>query len=142
MLSFPVLQHGSYLFTLQIFLAAAQRAGNDRELAVGCPLHQVFFSHIGQRADHDVLAVVTDQLGRHAFESAAKKQVQKEGLQDVVAVVAQRDFGRAQRIGDPVQDAPPQATAQAAHRLTLGYFVLDDGIGVLVFDVKRHAGLL
>ena len=39
-----------------------------------------------------MVSAVAHQFGRHAFELAAKEHIQKESLQDVVAVVAQRNF--------------------------------------------------
>ena len=38
-------------------------------------------------------AVVGDELRRHRRELAGEEQVQQERLQDVVAVVAERDLG-------------------------------------------------
>jgi hypothetical protein len=105
------------------------------------PTDQVFFSHIGQRADDGVFAIVAHQLGWHALELAAEEHVEHQRGQDVVAVVAQRNFGCTQLARDPVQNAPAQAAAQAAHGFAFGNLVSDDGVGVLVLDVKRHAQL-
>jgi hypothetical protein len=63
----------------------------------------------------------------------------KEGLQHVVAVMAQRDLGGAQLVGHAVQNAAAQPAAQAAHGLARCDLVLDDGIGVLVLDMERDA---
>jgi hypothetical protein len=135
----PLAQHRADLLALQVLLAAAQGARDDGELPVRGPAHQVLLGHEGQRPDHHVLAVVADQLGRHALELAAEEHVEEERLQHVVAVVAQRDLGGAQLVGHAVQDAAAQPRAQAAHRLALGDLVLDDRVGVLVLDVERHA---
>jgi hypothetical protein len=86
-LFFPIAQHVANLLTLQVLLAAAQCAGNDGECAVRSPAGQVFFSHIGQGANHDVATVVTDQFWGHAFELAAKKHIEKKRLQHIVTVV-------------------------------------------------------
>ena len=51
--------------------------------------------------------IVALQFGRHALEFAAKEHVEKEGLQDVVAVMAQGNLGGAQFIRHPVQNAAP-----------------------------------
>ena len=56
-------------------------------------------SHVRERADDDVLAVVGHELRRHRLQLAAVEQVQEERLQDVVAVVAERDLGRAELAG-------------------------------------------
>ena len=47
--------------------------------------------------------------------------------------------GRAYFVGHPVQNATAQTTAKAAHGFAFRNFLLDDGIGVLGFDAKRHA---
>ena len=107
--------------------------------AVRGPALEVGLGHVGQRADHDVAAVVADQLGRHALQPAAEEHVHEQRLQHVVAVVAERDLGRAQLAGHAVQDAAAQPRAQAAHRLALGDQALDDRVGVLLLDVEGHA---
>ena len=54
-------------------------------------------------------------------------------------MVAQRDLGALELVGHAVQNAPAQAAAQAAHGLALGNHRLDDGVGVLRFNVKLDA---
>ena len=63
-------------------------------------------------------------------------------LQNVVAVVAQRDFGHLELVGHPVQNAPAQAAAQAAHGFAFRNDLLDNAVGVLRLDMKGHAQLL
>ena len=86
-------------------------------------------------------AIVGQQLRRHRLEPAAVKQVQQQGLQDVVAVMTQRDLGRAQPAGVMVERAAAQPRAQAAHRLAGWDQPLDDAVGVLrdhlVADAER-----
>ena len=48
--------------------------------------------HVGERADHDVRAVVGAQLRRHRLQPAAVKQVEEQRLDDVVAMMAERDL--------------------------------------------------
>ncbi len=79
------------------------------------------------------------QLGRHALELAAVEQVQQQRLQDVVAMVAERDLGGAELARHAVEDAAAQPRAQRAGGLALGHQPLDDAVGVLVLDVERHA---
>ena len=71
----PVFQHFAHHLPLQIGLRAAQVAGNDGELLDFGVFDQILFFHIGQRANHDVFAVVAHQLGRHGFELAAVEHV-------------------------------------------------------------------
>mmetsp|Transcript_18070 Transcript_18070/g.43154 ORF Transcript_18070/g.43154 Transcript_18070/m.43154 type:complete len:400 (-) Transcript_18070:358-1557(-) len=138
----PLVDHGLDLHALQVLLAAAKVARNDRELAVLGPAHEVGLLDIGQRADDDVLAVVADQLGRHALHAAAEEHVQEQRRDDVVAVVAQGDLGAAQLAGHAVQDAPAQPRAQAAGGLALGHHALHHRVGVLLLDVEGHAAAL
>ena len=66
-------------------------AGIARDVALG---------HVGERADDDVAAVIRQQLRCHGLQAPAEEQVQKEGLDDVVAVVAEGDLGDAVLGGD------------------------------------------
>ncbi len=136
----PVAQHLADLLALQVLLAAAEVAGNDRELLLLRPAGGVLLGHVGQRADHHVAAVVADQLRGHGLQLAAEEHVEQQRLEDVVAVVAQRDLGAAQLVGHAVEDAAAQAAAQAAGGLALRHHPLDDAVGVLVLDVEGHAG--
>src|SRR5256885_5092284 len=93
---FPLGEHLAHHLPLQVFLRAAQLARNDREslqLGVG---DQIVLAHVRERADHQVPAVVRAQLRRHRLELAAVEQVEKKGGEDVVAVMTERDLGRAE----------------------------------------------
>ena len=52
----------------------------------------VALGDIGERPDHDVTAVLGLQLRRHGLEFAAVEHVEEQRLDDVVAVVAERDL--------------------------------------------------
>ena len=126
---------------MQAVLAAAQRAGDDRELAHFGPAFEVFLCHIGEWANHHVITAVAHQFGRHGFELAAIKHVQEKGLQDVIAVVTQRDFVATQFARHAVQNAATQARAQAAHGFAFGNFFFHDRVRVLRFDAELHTYL-
>ena len=89
-----------------------------------------------------MVAVVGGQLGRHRLHLAAEEHVQEERVDDVVAVVAQRDLVGAQLLGRAVDHAAAQARAQRARRLALGHLLLDDRIRVRLDDHILHAQLL
>ena len=108
----------------------ADRFGVAREVAL---------AHVGERADHDVPAVVGDELRRHRLQLAAEEQVEEERREHVVAMMAERDLGRAELAGDAVQHAAAQPRAQRAHRRAFGDHALDDAVGVLLGDAERHA---
>ena len=110
--------------------------GNCFELGVRV---EVGLLAVRERPDHDVLAVVGDELGRHRFQLAAEEHVEEERLEDVVAMVAERDLGRAELARDAVEHAAPQPRAERAHRLAFGDDALHHRIGVLLGDAVRHA---
>src|SRR5881396_3859548 len=88
----PFAQHRGYLFALQVFLCAAEIAGNDRERHRLGVARQVALAHIGERAYHHVPAVVGDELRRHRLQLRAEKEIEKKRRENVVAMVAQRDL--------------------------------------------------
>src|SRR3954462_4463111 len=61
MLLLPVAQQGLDLLALELLLRAAKVAGNDRELPQRGVSREVLLLHVGERADHDVPAVVGAQ---------------------------------------------------------------------------------
>src|SRR5438034_268707 len=136
---FPLGEHLAHHLPLQVFLRAAQLARDDREslqLGVG---DQIVLAHVRERADHHVPAVVRAQLRRHRLELAAVEQVEKKGGEDVVAVMAERDLGRAELAGNPVQRPASQPRAERAHRLALGDHALHHRVGVLLDDAIGYA---
>ncbi len=102
------------------------------------PGFEIALAAIGQRPDDDVATVVGHQLGRHGFELAGEEHVEEQRLQDVVAMMAERDLGRPQFAGDAIQHAAAQARTQRTGGLAFRDHALDDGIGVLVLDVEGH----
>ena len=133
-LALPAAQHLADAHALQVLLAAAEVARNDRELALLGPALEVALGDVGERADDDVAAVVADQLGRHALQPAAEEHVHEQRRHHVVAMVAERDLGRAELARDAIEHAAAQARAEAAHRPAFGDEALDDRVGVLLDD--------
>jgi len=86
-----------------------------------------------------MFAVVGNQFGRHGFELAAVEHVQKQRLQNVLAVVTQRDLGRAQFGGHAVKHAAAQTRAQTAGGLAFRNQALNDGVGVFFDDAVFNA---
>ena len=122
-----------------MLLRSAQVARNDRKLAGARVAFDVALRDIGERTDHDVMAILGAQLRRHGLELAAEEHVEEQRLDEIVAVMAERDLGDALLACIAVQRAAPQARAQPAHRLAFRYHALHDPIGVLLDDVKGHA---
>ena len=100
---------------------------------------QIVLAHIRQGPNDDVASIVTQEFGGHAFQGPTKKQVEHEGLQDVVSVVAQGNLGGPQAMRDVVECASAKATAQAAHGRAWTDLGLHNGVGVLLLDVVIDA---
>src|SRR3546814_10780052 len=82
-------------------------------------------SDLGKRTDHHVLAVVGQQLRRHAGNLRVEKQVEEERRHQVVAMVAQCDLVESLLFGERVQRAAAQARAQRAHGLAFRHHAHD-----------------
>ena len=139
MLLFPFAQHRADLLALKVLLRAAKVAGDDGKCHRLRIAGEVTLAHVGERANHYVLAVVGDQLGRHGLQLAAEKKIEKEGRQNIVAMMAERDLGGAKLGRYPIKNATTQSRAQRAHRAAVGNDALDDAVGVLLLDVKGDA---
>ena len=61
-----------------------------------------------------MVAALGSQFRRHGLQLAGKKQIEQERFKDVITVMAQRDLGRAQLRGEPVEMAAPE-TEQSEH---------------------------
>jgi hypothetical protein len=129
-LRLPVVEHPLDHLPLQAVLAAAQVAGDDRivhrlrePLAIG-------LGHMGERGADEQVALVVQQLRRHRRQPPAVKEVQKEGLEDVVAVMAEHHRAAPFLPRDAVEVAAPQPRTQRAIGPPLRHLVDDDGIGV------------
>ena len=104
----PVTKHVGNDLALEVGLRAAQVARDNRKtFRLGETLN-IFFPAVGQRANHDMFTVIAHQLRRHPFHLPAVEHIQKQSLQDVVAVVAEGDFGCAQLRGGAVKNAAAQ----------------------------------
>ncbi|MCW0448241.1 hypothetical protein NB706_001075 [Xanthomonas sacchari] len=141
MLPVPLLQQLADLAALQGFLAAAQRAGDQREglcLRVG---GDIVLAHVGQRPDHHVAAIVAAQHRRHRRQLGVEEQVHEERGDDVVAVVAQRDLGDAVLRRVAVQRAAAQPRTQRTQGLAFRHHPGDHRISVLFDHMPGHAAL-
>ena len=108
-LRFPFAQHLLDLDSLHVLLRPAQRAGNQRELTSTRVALDVTLGHIGEWPDDNVPAVFRSQLRRHGLELAAEKHVQKQSLDDVVAMVTQGDLCHTVLGGVAIQSTATQS---------------------------------
>jgi hypothetical protein len=99
---------------LRPVLRAAQVARDDRERELGGERGDVAPRALDQRPDDVEPIVVGAVARRHRLQLAAVEQVEQEGLERVVAVVAERDLVAAEALGGGVEDAAAQARAQRA----------------------------
>ncbi len=139
LLALPLAQHLLHRCALQVFLRAAQIARDQREAARGRVARDVALGDIAERADDDVPAIVAHELRRHRLEATAVEHVEEQRLDDVVAVMPERDPGDAVLRGVVVQRAASQARAQAAHGAAFRDEPLHHAVGVLLDDVVLHA---
>ena len=65
----------------------------------------VLLRGVAERPDHDVPAVVGAELRRHGLQRARVERPEQQGLDEVVAVVAEGDFRAADLDGGAVEDA-------------------------------------
>src|SRR5690625_1184017 len=135
MLPVPALQHFLDDLPLQVVLGTAQVAGNDGKLLQDGVAGQICFTAIGHGTDHNVALVATQQLRRHGLELAAIEHVEKQGFDNVVAMVAERNLGGADLFGEPVERAATQPRAQTAVGAPFRHQVGDDAVSVLLEDV-------
>ena len=138
-LALPVRQHLRDHLALRVRLRAAERAGDDREAARARIARDLALRHVGERPDHDMAPVVRAQLRRHRLEPPAEEQVQEQRLDDVVAMMTERDLADAVVRRPVIERAAAQPRAQAAHRPACRDHALDDAVGVLLDHVERHA---
>ena len=131
MLRLEVVDHLADDLALEVVLRAAEIARKDRERLFLCVEGDVFLGAIRERADDDV-TVLRHQLRRHRSELPGEEQVQEERLEDVVAMVAERDLRAAHLLRDAVEDAAAKARAERAVGLSFGDLVRDDRVGVLL----------
>src|SRR3546814_8716234 len=89
----PSVHHPPHLLALQLFLRAAEIARNDRERLEPRVFGDITLAAVREWPDHDVATVVGLQLRRHRRQLAAVEQIEKEGRDDVVLVMAERDLG-------------------------------------------------
>ena len=106
---FPIIEDFLDLLALQPVLRAAQVTGNDRVIHGGGKLGAIGLCNMGQRPVDEQIASLIEQFWRHGGKAAAVKQVHEEGLENVIAVMAQNHRRTALFAGDAVEIAAPEA---------------------------------
>ena len=88
-----------------------------------------------------MFAIVRAQLRRHALHLSTEEKIQKKRLENIVAMVTQRDTRGAKFPCHTIQNAAPQTRTQRTHGLALGDEPLHGRVGVLHLDPEGNAKL-
>ena len=96
-IGFPPIKDLFDLLTLQPILRPTQIAGNDGEVPSARVLRDVLLGAVGERADHHVTAVIAQELRRHGLHLPRMEEIEEERLDDVVAMMPERDPGWGRR---------------------------------------------
>ena len=91
----PTSEHRFDFLALKVFLRTTKIAGNNGKLHRSCVIGDVRFAAVSQRANYQVSSIITLQFSRHGLEFAAKKKIQKKCLYDIVSMMSQGNFVRA-----------------------------------------------
>ena len=116
----PVGEHLLHLLALQILLQAAQVAGDDRKCLIR-GVRPRSFLHVCQGRITMCWPSSLLQFGRHRLHLAAEEHVEEQRVDDVVAVVPQRNLGGR----FPWR---PGRSPHAANASTARHMVLPSGI--------------
>src|SRR5690349_11634748 len=79
------------------------------------------------------------QLRRHRFQLSGKQKIQEQRFENIVTVMAQRDFCGPQFSGDAVEMSAAESRAERAGRLSFRDQPFDDRISVPLFDMERNS---
>ena len=86
-----------------------------------------------------MFTVITHQLRRHTFHLAAVEHIEEQRLQDIVAVMAQGNFGRAQLGRGAIQNTAAQTRAQRAGGFPFRNFLFHNTVGIFFDDFVLNA---
>ena len=104
----PLGHHLPHLLALKVVLRTAEIARDDREPHAPCVARDLRFAAISERPDDHMRAIVGEQLGRHGLQLAAEEKIEEQGMDDIVAVMPERDLVGAQFLRSAVDDASAQ----------------------------------
>ena len=83
--------------------------------------------------------VITSQLGGHRFQFAAEKHIQKCCLDNVISMVSQSNFVRANLLSEPVQCPSTQTGTQPTGGFTFGDHLAYGSIGSYIIEKKGQS---
>jgi len=135
----PFRQHRLHPRPLQPFLRSAEVAGDDREAERLGKAREVGFRRPCERAKHQEVALVVEEFRGHRGQPAAMQEIHQEGLQRILAVMAEDHRLAALLAGDPIEVAAPKPRAKRAIGAPLRDGAHDHRIGVAPLDPMRDA---
>ena len=121
---------------MEILLQSANTAGDNWVVLKSGESNYVGFPAIGHWPNDRVATVFAVQKRGHAARRTLEENVQEECLQNIIRVVAERDFAAAFLNSNVVENSPPQARAQRAGRFALLQCSFDNGVGVFLNNAK------
>src|SRR5467141_3709466 len=131
MLAFEVRQQLLDALALEVLLRATEVAGDQWKLHLCREGGDLALRRVTERPDDQVAAVVAAQARRHRPQLSGEEHGHDQGLDQVVAVVAEGDLRAAELLRGVVEDAAAQARADRAGGLSLRDQPLHDAVGVL-----------
>src|SRR6267378_467457 len=131
MLAFEVREQLLDALPLEVFLRATEVAGDHWKVHLCREGGDLALRRIAERPDDQVAAVVAAQARRHRPQLSGEQHRHEQGLDQVVAVVAEGDLRAAELLRRVVEDAAAQARADRAAGLSLRDQPLYDAVGVL-----------
>jgi hypothetical protein len=103
--------------SLETQIAASRTtAANDREIVLARVGTGFCLGCVNEWPDHDVRTVIRHEARRHGLERAGEEQVEENGFDEIVQMVAKRNLGGADILRKAVQHTAPQPRAQRARR--------------------------
>src|SRR6267142_946579 len=123
---------------LEIFLRATEVARDQRKLHLCREGGDLALRRVTERADDQVAAVVAAQARRHRPQLPGEQHRHEQGLDQVVAVVAESDLRAAELLRGAVEDSAAQARADRTGGLSLRDQPLHHAVGVLA--EHQHLG--
>jgi len=138
-LACPGIEPLRHLPALQTILGAAKVAGDDWAVQGCAQPCEVRLRAGDEGAQHVHIARIIGQPRRHRRQSPAMGQVEHEGRQRILAMMAEHDRRAPLFARDAVEMPPAQSRAKCAIGAARTGLFLDDGIGVARLDPVGHA---
>lgn len=105
----PIGHHFADFLALHVVLRTTKVAGNNRKFHAARKLGNLTLGTISKRPNDHMGLIVGNQLRWHRFQLATKQHVEEQGVNHVVAMVAERNLVGTQLFCRPVNYAATQS---------------------------------